>query len=368
MAPRAAHNQKIAVDLAKAYHGTIDAEVKIMKQPRLFAFFALCFAGLLPATLGCQGQVIGGGGGTGGSGGAGGSGGSIPTTSSGTPETPAPSGNAQPAEGGYMVTLANYPSACADPGIQPNCGPSAWWNVRFVLPSSALVPGTVLPFDQLNGFVSEQLAQESGQPQCGYGGGTFFGGTVKVVSASTAELVLEVTGTQSNGIPTGGIDGTHTVPMCDGPTPNPNDGPAIAMKFSETPGNNGNSSVSCTGGGSFTDPDTLMLFVSNLGQSCVDPFHFEKACIAPRYQIAIQVPLNLQTIGSFPLQDLATVSLSGMANAPGSCSGGGGSYWDGTINVTAIDASSVTFTLSGTAETAFGLGNADGTYTAPRCF
>lgn len=338
-----------------------------MKQPRLFAFFALCCAGLLPAALGCQGQVIGGG--SGGSGGqSSGPGGSTITTSSGAPELPAPSGNARSADGGYLVTLADYPSACADPGLQPSCGPSRWWSVRFELPYDALVPGTVLPVDGLNGFFTEQSAQEVGRTDCAWGGGTFIGGTVEVVSASSTELVLKVAGTQGSGSVIEGIDGTYTVPICDDTPPTQDDGEAIAMKFSETPGNDGNSTASCTGGGTFTDPDTLMLFVSNLGQSCVDPFHSDQECITARYQVAIQIPVNLQTVGSFPLENLATVSLSGAANAPGSCAGGGGTYWDGTIDITAIDASNVTFTLSGTADTAFGLGNADGTYTAPRCF
>ena len=93
-------------DRGTSRRGTVAAQVKVMKQSRLFAFLALCCAGLLPAALGCQAQVIGGG--SGGSGGQGG-GGTTPTTSSGVPETPAPSGNARPAEGGYLVTLADYP-------------------------------------------------------------------------------------------------------------------------------------------------------------------------------------------------------------------------------------------------------------------
>lgn len=48
----------------------------------------------------------------------------------------------------------------------------------------------------------------------------------------------------------------------------------------------------------------------------------------------------------------------------------GGSYWDGTIEITAIDATHVTFTLAGTSDI-FSFtpqGNTDGTYTALRCF
>ena len=329
-----------------------------MKQTRLLAFFALCAAGLFPMSLGCQSQVISGQGGSGGEDtGPGGS----PSSASGVPTNPAASGKAQPADGGFIVTLANYPSSCGDPGIQPNCGPTDWASAQFQLASSALVPGTVLPFSGLSGFFSEQLAQSGGEAQCGFGGGTFSVGSVKIVAVTTTDLTLEVTGSYPN------LDGTYVVPIC-GSTTTQDDGPAIALKYSETPGNNGDSTASCTSGGPYIDPTTLMIYLSNLGQSCVDPFHSAQGCIDARYQIAIQIPINSQKVGSLPLQGLATVDVSGSTGVPGSCSGGGGSYGDGTIHITAIDATQVKFTLSGTADTGLGLGNADGTYTAPRCF
>ena len=358
-----------------------------MKHTNLFAVFSLCFAGLLPAELGCQTQVIGGGqggsGGQSGSGGQGGSpgeptsgpGGSVHTSGGGTTTMPAPSGNARPAEGGYIVTLADYPSACKDPGVQPECGLSRWWSHQFELKSSDLVPGTVLPLSDVDSVFYQQDPVVDGQLQCGQGAaqGSFFAGTVTIIAASATELTLEVAGTETTNFMNKDTNGTYAVPICPG-APLKNDGKAIAQKCSETPGNNsGTSNASCTAvGGPFIDPDTLMLYISNLDQSCVDPFHSARGCIDPRSQIAIQLPLNLQKVGVTPLQGLATLTLStsgpGSFSGPGSCSGGGGSYWDGKIDITAIDASSVTFTLSGTADTGVMLGNADGTYTAPRCF
>ena len=177
-----------------------------MKHP-LFAFFSLCFAGLLPAELGCQPQVIGGGqGGSGGqSSGPGeptsGPGGSVHTSGGGTTTIPAPSGNARSAEGGYIVTLADYPSACKDPGIQPECGPSRWWSNQFELKSSDLTPGTVLPLSGLDGVFSQQEPVVDGQLSRGYGVSTFVDGTVKIVAASATELTLEVAGTRSTSQP-----------------------------------------------------------------------------------------------------------------------------------------------------------------------
>ncbi len=302
-----------------------------MKHTTLFAFFSLCLAGLLPAQLGCQTQVIGGGqGGSGGqSSGPGeptsGPGGSVHTSSGGgTTTTPAPSGNARRAEGGYVVTLANYPSTCKDPGVQPECGPSRWWRNQFELKDSDLVPGTVLPLSGLDSIFSEQDPVVDGQLQCGQGAaqGSFFAGTVTIIAASATELTLEVAGTEATNFMNKDTNGTYAVPICPS-TPLKNDGKAIALKYSETPGNNsGSSNASCTAvGGPFIDPDTLMLYISNLDQSCVDPFHSALGCITPRYQVAIQLPLNLQTVGAIPLQGLATLTLS--TSGPGSFSGPG---------------------------------------------
>lgn len=72
-------------------------------------------------------------------------------------------------------------------------------------------------------------------------------------------------------------------------------------------------------------------------------------------------------MGTYPLQDIAYASVSDGGD-PNECSGGGGSYWDGSITVTAIDATSVSFTLTGTTDT-LGYGSTtDGSYVAKRCF
>ncbi len=157
----------------------------------------------------------------------------------------------------------------------------------------------------------------------------------------------------------------------DGGMPLPNDGPAIALLYSELPAETDptGSSAVATGGGNTIDPNSLFLFVTNGAQACANPFAYSAGCAAPRYQVAILLPPNLQAVGTYPLNNLATMSVT----EPGgnnTCSGGGGSYWDGTIEITAIDATQVAFKLAGTAQV-FSFtpqGNTDGTYTAPRCF
>lgn len=347
-------------------------------NPNNFLACLFLSSAVVPMMLGCQTSVNGGGqGGSGGSqpSGAGGSvtigsGGSVTTGSGGDP-TPAPSGNARLADGGYMVTLSNHAAACGDTGVLPNCGPVVWWSIQLALPTSALVAGTTFGLKDIHPQFWEQLAGDAAKSDCGYGAGTYSGaGSVEIVAASATELTLHVTGTGAAPLPEGGMDGTYVVPICSGPTPQ-NDGTAIAMRFDQTPGNNttnaaGNASCTGASGGPVTDPDTLVLFLSNLGQSCTDPDHNQQKCITPRYQVSIQVPVDQQTTGSFSLQGHAMLTHTTSEN-PGAC-GGSDFYPDGTIDILTILPSSVTFTLAGTADIGPGFGNADGTYTAPRCF
>jgi hypothetical protein len=152
-----------------------------------------------------------------------------------------------------------------------------------------------------------------------------------------------------------------------GPPP-VDDGPAIAMLYSELPTVVDPTGSVVASGGPAIDPNSLFLFVSNGAQSCADPYAYSGGCATPRYQISILLPQTLQAVGTYPLDNLATMSVT----EPGggnTCSGGGGSYWDGTITITAINATHVSFTLAGTGKLFFsGTGNADGAYTAKRCF
>jgi len=157
----------------------------------------------------------------------------------------------------------------------------------------------------------------------------------------------------------------------DGGSPLPNDGPAIAMLYSELPNvvYPSGSAVAASGGGDDINPNSLNLFVSNGPQACINPYAYGAGCAAVSYQVSILLPPNLQAVGTYSLNNLAYLSVTEPGGGD-TCSGGGGSYWDGTIEITAISATQVTFTLAGTAKI-FSFtpqGTADGTFTAPRCF
>ena len=175
----------------------------------------------------------------------------------------------------------------------------------------------------------------------------------------------------NDGMTTGTSSSTgDTVSSSGTGAPPTDDGPAIAMLRSELPATttqDGSAAVTTTGGGG-EDPKALFLFISNTAQSCGDPFGAVSGCAKPQYQVAITLSTALQAVGTYSLDQLATAGVA-EPEGGGICSGGGGSYFDGTIAITAIDATHVDFTLAGTADLLNAAGsNANGSYTAKRCF
>lgn len=162
---------------------------------------------------------------------------------------------------------------------------------------------------------------------------------------------------------TGGAGGGTTMPV--------DDGPVIAMLHSQIPpvkggDTSGAGAVTSTGSGAGVDPDSLVLFVSNTAQSCGDPYQTAAGCAVSTHQVIITLAPASQAVGTYSLDQIAYMSESEPGGG-GTCSGGGGSYWDGTIQITAIDATHVDFTLAGTTQIIGGGGTSDGAFTAKRC-
>jgi hypothetical protein len=206
------------------------------------------------------------------------------------------------------------------------------------------------------------------------------------------ETTIISDGDEDGGGGTGGDGGTtsSTQPtMTTGMQPPP-PSPAISMLYSEwndLPPPNGSVVATSAGGttiaattgptttgsgpatatvgtGTPHDPATLVIFLGSELQSCAAPGISE--CDADgTWDVTILLPPQLQTPGTYPLENLASWFEQGPCDRGG---GGGGSYWDGTIQVTAVSAGEIAFTLSGTGSFFFVQGNADGSYVAPRCF
>lgn len=244
------------------------------------------------------------------------------------------------------VALATYPQTCGLDNF-PSCGPSDAWQVRFDLPVSGLTPGAVVKLQDANGFESGSGAKDA-QGVCSGGGGSYWDGTVTVLSVAPTEVHLRLAGTGLVMFGAGTADGDYTVELC-GTKPPPGHAlsSAIATPSSAVAGN-------------------LTIYANNLPSTCADPNNNLQGCNTTHKYVDIELPPALQAIGTYPLDSIATAS-EWTPDNQGSCSGGGGSYWGGTIQITSIDASSVAFTLSGTDAFFSGGENADGSYVAPRC-
>ncbi|MEP7121466.1 MAG: hypothetical protein ABJE95_11170 [Byssovorax sp.] len=183
--------------------------------------------------------------------------------------------------------------------------------------------------------------------------------------ASMAVLILgcqtQVSG-GSSGV--GGAGATTTTSTGDATTGGiePKGSVNLAMLYSESPNKNdpGWAAATSSGGKPF-DPDSLVVFLNSLTLVCTNPYAFGEACDTESL-VTILLPPALQAVGTYSLSQLAAVGISS------ECGRQFSSYWDGTIEITAISATSVTFKLAGTSTPIVAGQSGDGTYTVERCF
>jgi hypothetical protein len=130
----------------------------------------------------------------------------------------------------------------------------------------------------------------------------------------------------------------------------------------------GGSAVSASSSSGGGDGSTLFLVITSPAAVCSCPLQ-NPSCGS--WEVSIGLTPDLQKPGTIDLSSGVNSTFGELGPQegpmPGNCpQGGGGSFIGGTLEVVSIDASQVVFTLSGTTPLDFG-GNADGTYTAPRC-
>ncbi len=280
--------------------------------------------------------------------GVGGNGSSTSTGSGTTP--PLQSDNVAQINGDVVeVELANYAQTCGQDNF-PVCTIAETWQVRLKIPVAKLVAGTVISLADAQGFNSGSFAEDPAYPQsCGGGGGTYWDGNVEVVAVSDTQATLRLTGT--GGLITSGTnaDGDYDVLLCGQKPP-----PAHLL-------------TSAVATPSYVTPGNLTLYATSLQNTCADPSLGALGCSVGVDGVSIELSPAMQAVGTYPLDQIGTFS-SWHPDPQASCGGGGGSYFQGTIEIVSIDASQVVFTLAGTSDGFFfSKGNADGTFTAPRC-
>jgi hypothetical protein len=284
------------------------------------------------------------------------------TSGSTTPETPPgppaiQADNIAAPKGDVLeIALGNYLETCGPsafdhyPENATPCHPTSSWRIRLNIPLASLQVGTVMPFPDISaGFdfsIIDPNVPYDPKYGCGGGGGSYWSGTVEVLSLTATTLRLRLAGTDKfiDGTGNNG-DGDYDVTLC-GPTGLP--------------------AHLLTGAIATTAGQTLTLAATNLPTSCASPAVPAGGCAIERDWATIDLPPAMQAVGTYPLTNVATFSTSG-PDAYGNCAQGAGSYWNGTIQIVSIDASQVVFTLAGTDQHFIAAGTADGTYVAPRC-
>jgi hypothetical protein len=139
---------------------------------------------------------------------------------------------------------------------------------------------------------------------------------------------------------------------------------AIVMRYGDIPPAVISSGTgSTTGGGPIIDPDTPYLFVGNGPPTCGDPYA-DSQC--GRWVVFIGIPRSLFQPGILSLADrrlTSGMSFRGPYEDGGSCYSGGGSFFDGTLEI--VDAgASVSIRLANTTTLEF---NANGSYQVVSC-
>lgn len=192
-------------------------------------------------------------------------------------------------------------------------------------------------------------------------GSTVVGGGSGGAGGNTTTTVASSTG---NGSGMGGQGGNGGSGTAGG---NPGSSNAISMLYSELtpPDPAGGTTVGSTSGGGGPDPNTLYIAISDTIQNCNDPYAAEPC--GNHYRVMLGIPPALQQVGIIALNDptiFSHFSWAGVEDQPGTCAGGGGSFWDGELEITEIDATHVAGILTNTATFDF---DANGPFDAPRC-
>ncbi len=139
---------------------------------------------------------------------------------------------------------------------------------------------------------------------------------------------------------------------------------AIVIRYGDIPVSNPPSGTSSTTGGTPIDPDTPYLFVGNGPPTCSDPSAGPPCGF---WRVTVGIPRALFQPGVLSLSDsrlISVHSVRGPDRGGGDCFGGGGSFIDGTLELSNITSSSASVRLAATSKFDF---DADGSYTAVVC-
>ena len=163
------------------------------------------------------------------------------------------------------------------------------------------------------------------------------------------------------------VDPTPAPEPIPTPLPTPAAPGAIALRYADFPPPSSGSSGGTGGAGGFEiDPNTLYVMIGSSTPLCDDPFAYA-GCGS--WKVSIGIPPELVKPGLLKLDDprlISSFSSSGPDRGGGDCSGGGGSFVEGTIEIVALSMSGQTLEVRLADTWTFDY-DVNGTYTAAFC-
>ncbi len=253
-----------------------------------------------------------------------------------------------------LLAFGSEAASCADPlASAPSCGPTLAWKAEIPLPADLQYAGAVVDLESLidvgfGPFYSG--SQGEGDGACSGGGGTLFG-TLEVLAIDSSSITVRITDAFGFGDE---VDGTRTLLRCDGGTiePEPVVGPAVALtqeQFDDYLDSilDGEGGSTTTGGGP-APADRFWVVIDALGNtgglSCNNPYAQMDECEVERGIVTLDLDPNQLEPGVYPIGP-GGVGLSFRESGPngdGSCWGGfGGGFDEGTVEIVALDDSSI---------------------------
>lgn len=187
-------------------------------------------------------------------------------------------------------------------------------------------------------------------PDCGGGGGNFFD-EVRVLSVTATAITVQVTGA----ISTEGFDpnGLYIVPRCEPVEAPPTQGIAIIAANIPSPGST-TTVTSGTGGAPPSMTDIVLILhdedATNVGAVCADPYGNDWCTMGKSgWEVSVTLPQMYQVPGTYSLDDPNLNASYGewQSQPMDECSGGGGSFWGGTLEVVSVDLGTITAKFHG---------------------
>jgi hypothetical protein len=257
-----------------------------------------------------------------------------------------------------VLMFSNLPEACANPVIGSTCPDPFTWQRILVLPPDLVRVGLVdlgNPRIASYAFIifDNQGGLDGTQEPCAFENDSvapLSSGTMEIVSTDagsiTVNLIDGIEGVPAfvngfNGAPTPMVTlkGTFTIPRCDAAPPPPPPGAAVVLRGAQLPAGLPPSATI----GATVDPTALYVFLGTGTQTCSDPLS-PLGCGPAR--LMLRIPAALQHPGTLDLSDpqlAASAQIS--ADGTASCTASSGSVTMGTLTITSIDASGISFSL-----------------------